>query len=219
MQDPFWNNHYSKFTESEPSKFANFCRDNYLMPTDTVIELGCGNGRDGIFLAASCERYIGLDSCGNAINSFKSRFAQGVQSNIEVMQSDFTDVDFNSFIDNSKRIFIYSRFSFHSIRYMEADRLLTNLVNIKDSSWFMAMEVRTIHDELYGIGESVGLHEFQTDHYRRFVDPDVFLEQLTSMFCVPHFELGRGFAPYKTENPLVLRIGLQPKLALQSNTQ
>lgn len=213
MQDPFWNKHYAQFTEHAPSRFAEVCKARYVQPTDTLIELGCGNGRDGIFLGSAAERYIGLDACNVAVSSFRDNIkaTKGEGSSLEVRQGDFTDLDFNTLSQDAKRLFIYSRFSFHSVTYPEADRLLTNLAKINVAPWFMAMEVRTVFDDLYGEGNSVGLHEFKTDHYRRFIDPDVLLGQLASMFSVQYFELGRGFAPYQDQDPVILRVGLQAK--------
>jgi len=81
---------------------------------------------------------------------------------------------------------VYSRFSLRSVTYAEAERLWDNLEKIVATRWVFMLEARTCYDELYGVDEPVGLHEFKTDHYRRFLDPVVILSQL--------FRLHRGRA-------------------------
>jgi SAM-dependent methyltransferase len=216
MRDTFWNAHYQAFTVSEPSGFARHCLKNYLRPEDTVVELGCGNGRDGFALGQSVSRYVGLDACAVAVGAFQSSAAasnlEGA-GRIEVRHGDFTDLDFNTFGRDATRLVIYSRFSLHAITYGEADRLLANIGKITCAPWMLLLEARTIHDVLYGEGTKVGLHEFQTDHYRRFIDPDVFLADMASRYSVRYFEVAPGFAPFGDQDPVLMRAVIQPRAA------
>ena len=68
------------------------------------------------------------------------------------------------------------------------------------------IEARTIHDELYGKGEQVARNAFMSDHFRRFIDPQEFLEKVSKNFTVDSFKVERNFAPYKDEDPMVMRI-------------
>lgn len=214
MQDSFWNKHYQNFTVHEPSRFARYCLENHLNSDDTVVELGCGNGRDGLVLSRSVSRYIGLDACSVAVGAFR-KAADALPSesarNIDVRQGDFTKQDFNSFCGNSSRLVIYSRFSLHTINYVETDRLLTNIASIR-APWALLLEARTIFDTLYGQGTNVGLHEFTIDHYRRFIDPVAFRTDMEAHFDVSHFEVASGFAPHGNEDPVLMRAVIQPRI-------
>ena len=75
--------------------------------------------------------------------------------------------------------------------------------------WALLLEARTIHDTLYGVGTNVGPHEFKTDHYRRFIDPDVFLADMASRFSVRYFEVAQGFAPFGDQDPVLMRAAIQ----------
>jgi len=208
MRDTFWNKHYEGFTLHEPSNFAQYCLDKHLRPEDTVIELGCGNGRDGLALSHSVSQYVGLDACPNAVSHFKTNAEElnpEVTSKIDVRQGDFTSQDFNAFTADVERLVLYSRFSFHSINYEDAERLIENISQITDVPWTLMMEVRTVFDTLYGEGTNVGLHEFKIDHYRRFIDPKVFLEDMSKRFDVRYFEVDSGFAPFEEQDPICLR--------------
>lgn len=219
MQDSFWDNHYKNFSLSQPSRFASYCLDGVVTAEDTVVELGCGNGRDGLAIAQRASRYVGLDACPIAVG----RFQDVVQSTelaasgrLSVQQANFTTLDFNTFGEGAKRLVLYSRFSLHSIDYEEAERLLDNVAQISTAPWVLVLEARTIFDTLYGQGTKVGRHEFRTDHYRRFIDPDEFLANLTRRFSVRYFEISKGFAPFGEEDPIVMRAEIQPTSKTQA---
>lgn len=206
MQDPFWNNHYKAFQVQEPSRFSKYVVENHLRSGDQLIELGCGNGRDAGLLSRHVARYVGTDACPAAIESCsKNLAALGEASTISLRCADFTSLDFNNLAEGAGRLVVYSRFSLHSVTYAEAERLLSNLEKISVAPWIFLLEARTIYDELYGVGEEIGLHEFKTDHYRRFLDPAVFLQQLATKFAVKYFDVSKGFAPFGKQDPLVLR--------------
>jgi len=216
MQDSFWNNHYLAFSLQEPSGFARYCLGAQLRAGDTVVELGCGNGRDGLALGQTVSRYTGLDACAVAVGNFQKvvdGLAPGVSSKMAVQQADFTNLDFNAFGEGAERLVIYSRFSLHSINYEEAERLLANIGKITSVPWALMLEARTIFDTLYGAGSNVGLHEFKTDHYRRFIDPELFLADLASRFAVRYFEVAPGFAPFGDQDPVVMRAVIQSRSA------
>jgi SAM-dependent methyltransferase len=213
MQDSFWDKHYKDFSLSQPSLFAKYFLEKVLMADDTVVELGCGNGRDGLAIAQRASRYIGLDACPIAVGRFKEEFESltlAASGRLSVRQANFTLEDFNAFGKGAKRLVLYSRFSLHSIDYDEAERLLNNVAQISSVPWVFVIEARTIFDSLYGKGTKIGRHEYRTDHYRRFIDPDEFLEDLLKRFSVPYFEISKGFAPFGDEDPIVMRAEIHP---------
>tara|TARA_Y100000590_G_C15736017_1_gene1018593 strand:+ start:2679 stop:3326 length:648 start_codon:yes stop_codon:yes gene_type:complete len=211
LKNKFWRDHYKKFNLSEPSKFAQFFLTNYIKKNDTVVELGCGNGRDGLEICKLAKQYYGLDLSNEAISSFDNyinNISNSVNKNVTLKCADFSNIDFNEFAE--KDLILYSRFSLHSINYIESDLLFSNIKKIKFDSWKMFIEVRTIFDPLYGQGENIGLHEYRTDHYRRFIDPKQFLDFLNNHFFIKYFELSKNFAPYGDQNPKVMRIIIEP---------
>lgn len=215
----FWNQHYQNFDISIASPFAVFCAQNFLMETDTVVELGCGNGRDAMFIAPKVRSYIGLDSSSVAIKALNEKaLVQGpvFKNKTKFMKQDFTDQSFDELIGNGDRLVIYSRFSYHSVTYRAAAKLMMHLHNIC-VPFSVMMEVRTIYDELYGQGREVGNHEFVTDHYRRFVDPEFFLNELNQNFDVSYYKISKGFAPFGDSDPKVLRAVFQKKVSDNSD--
>ncbi len=165
-------------------------------------------------LGQKVSAYTGLDACAVAVGNFQKvvdGLAPATSAKMAVRQADFTDLDFNAFGEGASRLVIYSRFSLHSINYEEAGRLLANLGKIRSAPWVLMLEARTIFDTLYGVGTNVGLHEFKTDHYRRFIDPEPFLADVASRFAVRYFEVAPGFAPFGDQDPVVMRAVIQSR--------
>jgi len=207
MTNDYWNLHYNTFTEKSLSKFCQFCLEKYVKQDDVVVELGCGNGRDAIELSKLAYRYIGIDLSEQAIINSKTNN----KSNITLLNDDFTNIDFNNLIIKNKRLLIYSRFTLHSITLESQKRLFNNIKKIKTNNWLFMFEVRTIYDKLYGEGKNIGKNEFLTDHYRRFINPNNLLKYLTKFFSPYYYELSNGFAPYKDEDPILMRAIVGPK--------
>ena len=68
----FWDKHYLNFSDYKASDFCNYCMENIIQTDDSIIELGCGNGKDGLQLINKASKYIGLDSSKSALSNFKS---------------------------------------------------------------------------------------------------------------------------------------------------
>ena len=205
----FWDKHYLSFNENDSSPFCKEVISKYLKPEDYVIEIGCGNGRDGAHLAKIVHFYEGIDLSESAISSAKNRFIQaGISSSKYLIhQGDFSKIEFSN--HNSNRIVIYSRFSLHSDTEESENALLSKLKQMKTNQLLVLIEVRTIYDELFGLGEPAGRNAFITDHYRRFVEPEEFRAKVSQDFELVNYQVSEGFAAYKEENPIVLRIAFQ----------
>jgi len=210
----FWDQHYRSFDIAKASPFAIYCLNGLLRSTDSVVELGSGNGRDAFFIAPKVHKFTGLDSSSVAIKVLNDKLIASSRSlsvKTQFLEKDFTNQSFDEFMGNGERLVIYSRFSYHSIGYEAAANLLQNIRNLMVPHVVM-MEMRTIDDELYGEGEELGPHEFMTDHYRRFVDPDAFLQELCQDFSFSYFEISKGFAPFGDLDPAVLRVIFRAKI-------
>lgn len=208
----FWDKHYLNFSEQESSPFCKDVVSKYLEPDDYVFEIGCGNGRDGLQIARNVRFYEGIDLSPSAVTSAKHRFnnSQIPTSNFLIHQGDFSQIDFRK--SQADRIVIYSRFSLHSDTEEAEDALISRLLKIKNNRLLVLIEVRTIFDKLFAIGEPAGRNAFITDHYRRFINPEELKSKISHNFKIINYQVSNGFAVYKEEDPIVLRIAFQHKI-------
>lgn len=207
-QDKFWNSHYKKKTTPQiSSQFAKFVYKNFLKKdiNSSLFDVGCGNGRDTFFFLKKKINCIGIDKSSVAINKNKTKTKN---YNKNFIQSDFSCITFDKYA--KKNYSVYSRFTLHTLNQKEENRFLKKIFTSRKIKYFF-IETRTINDDLYGVGKKIGIHQFCTDHYRRFVDPEIIKKKLGKKFEVIFFKESKNYAKFKKENPKVLRIVCKKK--------
>lgn len=72
----------------------------------------------------------------------------------------------------------------------------------------MFIEARSIHDDLYGVGEKISENEYiYNDHYRRFMDKKIFISKLKKLGYEIVFEVeGNTLSKTKKSDPTLIRI-------------
>ena len=117
----YWDNFYKTFSVQTPSDFCIFIL-KYFPTKQTILDCGCGNGRDSIAMAQT-HSVDGIDL------SASDPFICG----------DFCTVD------KSKYSLIYSRFTFHSITN-EDHGVFLNSITIPGT--FLCIETRSDKDKI-----------------------------------------------------------------------
>jgi ubiquinone/menaquinone biosynthesis C-methylase UbiE len=67
MANIYWDNFYKKFNLTKPSLFARFALKK-LKKNSSLLEVGCGNGRDTFFFLKNKIRCTAYDISKTAIN-------------------------------------------------------------------------------------------------------------------------------------------------------
>lgn len=211
MKPSYWDEYYANTTFEVPSPFCAYVVKRYLQKTDSVIEIGCGEGRDGIEISKHVSNYVGIDKSKKAIIAANRKLEilsiQSEQRKFGV--GTFEDLDLESFSTLEGRLVVYSRFSLHADNEHAEDRLISTLKKFDEMPLLVLIEVRTIFDDLYGVGKMVDKNAFISDHYRRFIDPKKFLSKIEGSFKLLEFNIARGLAKYGTEDPMVLRVAFE----------
>lgn len=194
----FWEDFYSnKKGTLNPSPFAEFVWKTYQL-SGTIIELGCGNGRDSLYFMDKGLNVYGTDQCESTINRLNSLNKEYARFEVK----DFTSLGSIGTFDN-----IYSRFTLHSVSQSQASQTLNWCFDSLNKNGKLCIEVRSINDELYGQGTEVEKDAFVTDHYRRFVRFEALTEELEKIgFKIEYAVESKGFAVYKDEDPAVIRV-------------
>ncbi len=198
----YWNKFYQDVSGlNEPSLFAQMCI-KYMNPGESIVELGCGNGRDSIYFYNQKLDVTAIDASWTAINSFE-------------MYRDHDHMncvcaDFVSWMERCKETFnhCYSRFTLHAINEAQEDILLHKVHDALKKKGFFYIEARSTEDELYGLGQCVGRNAFRYNgHFRRFIDMDELKDKLLKMgFEIVYSAKERGFAPLGNSNPPMIRM-------------
>ena len=200
----YWENFYSAAKINIPSQFCALFT-NEIDKELSIIEFGCGNGRDSIFLAQHGYNVYALDACHIAIDNCTNKTK--MMSNIKFFQGDVSnEADITNIIkiareeNVKKNIVAYSRFFLHSINEEQENSFLMSLSNNLKSGEYIYFEFREKKDEL--------LNKTYNDHYRRYINEKEFRANLENKygFNVNYCYTGKGMAKYFDEDPIVCRI-------------
>jgi len=177
MQEKYWEERYkNNKLPTEPSEFAKFC-GSFLREKRSIIDLGCGNGRDSYYFGEIGHQVFGVDQ---AIKNEENENVNFDKISIDGLMS------FDCHFD-----VVYSRFFLHSI----FDEQILNIIKWS-KRWFVA-EFRSDGDKPV---------EY-TDHSRNYIDGNWILQELINNgYKILYFRKGRGMAEYKSEDPLVIRV-------------
>jgi len=196
---PYWNKYYGNdMAPKPPSDFAKYVLE-FVEPDRMLIDLGCGNGRDSIFFCRNGLKVTAVDLSQGAIASFRKSMP------IFAVCDDFVKTHALRCVDYD---YAYARWSIHAINKAQQDELLPNVYHALKNGGLFFSESRTINDEKYGHGEELGEHEFIFDeHYRRFLDPDAFLNQLKNIgFEIVAYEESDQFSVMNGDAPTLIRV-------------
>ena len=196
-----WDEYYKKDNIPDyPSPFAEYVV-NKLSNQQTILEVGCGNGRDAKFLASQGHLVTGLDRSGEAIELCKKLYS--VES-LEFFFGTITDI---AKINKKKYSLIYSRFVIHAMSLNEEIKTLNmshKLLN-KDGQFFI--ECRSINDPLSRKGDILSNTERIEGHYRRFIILEEFKQRLVQVgFKIINTIESNGLAKFGKDDPVVIRI-------------
>lgn len=190
----YWERFYASTTPDiqAPSTFALFCLHSYLGNRKTLVDLGCGNGRDTKFF-----RGLGVDTLG-----------VDLYNNPDPDIGKFLCADFTRLAtDLGKFDIIYSRFSIHAINERAEGRVLRWAKESLAPEGLFCIEARTDKDPLCGCGVSMGCNAWFTDHYRRFLSYDKFQQKLTrNGFKILFAQESSGLSIRDEDDPVLLRI-------------
>ena len=198
----YWQKYYStNYKPTSKSGFAEFVMP-YLKKANNLLELGCGNGRDCIYFSSNGIKCVGVDQISEEIDFLNRNFSN---NNLKFVCDDFTDIKEKTLLDTHFD-YIYSRFTFHSIDEKNEDKTLKWISQyLNDGMLFV--EARSINDAMYLEGKRISENENFTNHYRRYITLDTFIQKLKSLgFEILYKKEDNNLAKYKNDNPYVIRV-------------
>ncbi len=211
-KETYWDGYYRTSRVPDiPSQFAVFVA-NEITTIDSVIDIGCGNGRDAIFFSSIGKNVLGIDGSSAAIEVCNEKRRILTKERLAFVQCRIDDHAVDEYLlsllrelSSGGEVMLYSRFFLHAITDAQEQAFLQICTQIlKNRGGFAAFEFRTRRDELQPKSTS--------SHYRRFIDPVNFFSRAEKAgFGVEYFVEGFGFAKYKNDDAHAARFILRLK--------
>jgi tellurite methyltransferase len=205
----YWDSFYSTWQESAPSQFAAFIAGTiYPNSNFSIIDFGCGNGRDTIFFDKYGFNVKASDRSNVAISRLEEKF-KALKIEAEVAILDYGNAsELDEYLTRIRKnqndsCLFYGRFLLHAFDDGVLDIFLNSICNAAKKNDLIAFEFRTRTDDR--------LSGKATDtHFRRGLD----IHEVLKYFKADQFQVltcieGFGFAVYKTDNAHVARLVLK----------
>lgn len=196
----YWNEFYrGKSWSYPPSQFSAFVAgEGARSQSSTVLEFGCGDGRDATLLAPFFREYLGIDQSVEAISCSRELGLSNATFEVRNLETGHRASDVGSITGRHKFDVIYARFFLHSIAAKTEDSFLDLARDLLVPLGRLYVAYRTTRDEERTKATAA--------HFRRYVSPSKF----SSKAKLRDFELryeteGVGFAKFKTDDAHVAR--------------
>ena len=206
VQEVYWADFYAHHKFEGGSSFFEAVNDRPDLPA-TVIDLGCGDGRDSLAFGTTGRTVIGLDQSKVGVRHAVQRASElGLDHRVSFVPCDFSYGDrlaaeLRSLVDGTEsQVLFYLRFVLQAIPANVQEVLLTEIADVARPGDLLATEFRTDKDKnrpkTYG------------SHFRRFQNGPAFTRNLADRFCfsVLAEDEGTGLSSYRDENPELYRV-------------
>ena len=187
----YWKNLYYSDVElpETHSSFADFVY-SYLPEKQTLVDIGCGNGRDTAFFEKKYDRVYGYDFVSNP------KYL-GDKSNLVIEDVEDFDISYVQIY--------YMRFFAHAIDENLFDGLLEKLSFSKNST--ICIETRSSKEYtnepklITNFDSGIG-----SPHYRILYSKDYLEKKVSQSFKIDYIVEDKDLSPYLKDNPYIIRI-------------
>jgi len=196
----YWDKFYSKVYNTLPSQFAIFVANEYK-GNNTLIDFGCGSGRDTFFFSKIYKNVIGIDSSNKVIekNILKKKEKHLNFINDDLLNPQKLEKFINEKLSQSDLNIFYGRFFLHAVDENIENIFLNLFKNLNYKNNLLALEFRTSKDEF--------LEKEFNNHYRRYIDIKNFKKKLKNFdIKIKYFTEGQGYAKFKSDDAYVARV-------------
>ena len=196
----YWDKFYSKVYNPLPSQFAIFIANEY-QGNNTLIDFGCGSGRDTFFFSKIYKNVIGIYSSNKVI---EKNISNKIEKNLKFINDDLSnphnlELLIKEELTNRGFNIFYGRFFLHAVDENIENIFLNLFKNINLKNNLLALEFRTSNDEF--------LKKEFGNHYRRYINTVNFKKKLENLnLNIEYFIEGQGYAKFKNDDAYVARV-------------
>ena len=198
----YWNQFYKKESIRHESTFARFTLKKINIKKSRVLDIGCGNGRDSYFFNKKGFKVTGIDISKKAIQK---------NSKVLVKNLIFKKFDIDKDEIKNKYDVIYCRFFVHTVSELLENKLISLIKKSKNKGTLVFFEFRNYKDKIFGNFKAIDhnkIIEFEKGHFRRIIDPKIFLKKFLSATKskLIYQKSGINLSIVKNDNPNLSRM-------------
>ena len=186
----YWQKRTERKEKQDPTEFAKKCAE-FLKDKSykTLLDLGCGDGRDSIYFAKSGYEVTAVDVSPVALQILQKKINEEKITNIKIIEQDLQNVHFP---ENSFDV-ICAHLSLHYFIDEQTVHIFKNLYKLLKQNAYLFIKCKSIEDEEFGKGKEIEKNVFMTkeNYVRHFFDEEYMKEGLAD-FKIIKIEKTRG---------------------------
>ena len=173
--EKYWDANWEKAGRLPVSNFAKRCysqieKKNYT----TLLDIGCGNGKDSLYFASKGIRVTSVDFSGTAIEQLKRSIVKRGYSNIQAIKTDIIYLDLHDDVFDV----IYANLSLQYFNDEITTQIFDKLFKCLKTGGMIFVKCKSTDDNLYGKGKRIGRDMFLHGHIRHFFNKEYMSEKL-----------------------------------------
>lgn len=185
MNKKYWKTYYRTVNQKEHSSFAKFCL-SYMNIGDSIVDVGCGCGRDSLYFAKNKMKTLGIDRCKEAIDKCEE------SDNLTFLFKDLLFI--TDYIPAQN---YYLRFILHSLPIQLQFKVLYWVTHNLVQNGLLFIETRSDKDE----------NVFLSDHARCFTNKQKLNKFISDLdLDVIFLQESRGLSKTLNEDPVLIRL-------------
>lgn len=186
----YWNKLWAKESQTTANNFA--IRAYKIIRTkhySTLLDLGCGDGRDSIYFSKKGLKVTGVDFSQIAMDRLKIQ-----NPDVQWIQQDIRNIDFK---EHSFDV-IYSHLSLQYFDDETTNQIVGKLYKILANNGLLFVKCKSIDDQKYGQGEKVGEDLFMAEHLRHFFSKEYMVKILHQFEIIKVIRTSSTYTGYRS---------------------
>jgi SAM-dependent methyltransferase len=167
-QEKIWNDLYKSLPDEKP--FYDLWLDNYhgILKSSKftpVIDLGCGNGNNSLYLTERGYSVIACDFSELALERLRKHAPEALPVKLDLLKG-------LPFGDGSTSV-VVADLSLHYFSWKDTIRIVSDIKRITCSGGYLFCRLNSSKDKNYGAGEGIEIepnYYYKDDQYKRFFD-------------------------------------------------
>lgn len=186
----YWEHRWTDNLPQKPNAFARrawaFLEDKHC---STLLDLGCGDGKDAIFFHIKGLRVTAIDFSQTGLSKLKAKIPE-----IQTIQQDIQNIGFS----NNSFDVIYAHLSLQYFDDATTASILRKLHGILVRGGFIFIKCKSVEDPLYGQGEKIDEHIYYLKHVRHFFSKEYMAEKLKDFTIISIKKTASVYHGYKS---------------------
>jgi len=178
-----WDKRYKQRGMVSPLDFTRKAL-SYLSPDMSLLDIGCGDGRDSLFFAQHDIHVTAIDFSEEAVKRLTTLNPDIDAHVMDILSMNFPDENFDA---------IYAHLSIHYFDDATTDKVIANIYRMLKPEGFFFVKCKSPDDPLYGQGEEIAKDMYRKEYDRHFFSVEYMAEKLKDFQVI---ELASSQAEY-----------------------